>query len=285
MTDDAPSIKNILQKSIEFLERKAVSSPRLSAEWLIADALGYRRLDLYLRQEEIIPEDKLKQLRSWLKRRGDREPWQYIVGHAAFLELDLVVDSRVLIPRPETEELVAFLTNFYKENPPKRFLDLGTGSGAILLSLLKAFPELQGVGVDKSAAALEVAQINAQSIGLADRAEWVESNWWEKIQGSFDGIAANPPYLTSEEVLEAQPEVKDYEPYEALMAKEDGLADLKEILRGAIHHLNPGGHLILEMGIYQGQTLKTYAESLGYESVQVIKDLTKRDRFLWAMRE
>ena len=285
MTDDAPSIKNILQKSIEFLERKAVPSPRLSAEWLIADALGYRRLDLYLRQEEIIPEDKLKQLRSWLKRRGDREPWQYIVGHAAFLELDLVVDSRVLIPRPETEELVVFLTNFYKENTPKRFLDIGTGSGAILLSLLKAFPELQGVGVDKSAAALEVAQINAQSIGLADRAEWVESNWWEKIQGSFDGIAANPPYLTSEEVLEAQPEVKDYEPYEALIAKEDGLADLKEILRGGIHHLNPGGRLILEMGIHHGQTLKTYAESLGYQSVQVIKDLTKRDRFLWAMRE
>lgn len=280
MIDDAPSIKNILKKAVEFLERKSVPSPRLSAEWLIAEALQYKRLDLYLRQEEIIPENTLQQLRNWLKRRGDREPWQYIVGHAAFLDLDLFVDSRVLIPRPETEEMVVFLENHYRDNPPKHFLDLGTGSGAILLSLAKAFPTAKGVGVDKSAEALQVAQKNAESLGLQDRIQLTESSWLDGVEGLFDLIVSNPPYLTGEEVLTAEPEVKDYEPYSALMAKEDGLADLKIILQGAMNHLVPGGHLMMEMGIHHGESLKAYAKTVGYQSIEIIKDLTKRDRFL-----
>lgn len=284
MVDNAPSIKNILKKAIDFLERKSVPSPRLSAEWLIAEALQYKRLDLYLRQEEIIPEKTLQQLRDWIKRRGDREPWQYIVGHAAFLDLDLFVNSSVLIPRPETEEMVVFLENRYRNNPPKQILDLGTGSGAIILALLKAFPKAQGVGVDKSPDALQVAQRNAEALGVQDRIKFIESSWFDHVEGFFDIIVANPPYLTGDEVLEAEPEVKDHEPYSALMSKEDGLADLKEISRRAIHHLNPGGHLMMEMGIYHGEPLTTYTTTLGYTTVEVIKDLTKRDRFLSAIK-
>jgi release factor glutamine methyltransferase len=282
MVEEAPSIRNILQKSIQFLQKKEVPEAKLSAEWLMAEALGYKRLDLYLRQDEIIPPATLAKLRGWIKRRSEREPWQYIVGHAAFMDLDLKVDARVLIPRPETEELVVHLIESLKPINPKHLLDLGTGSGAILLSLLKAFPNAEGVGVDQSADALCVAKENATRLGLDGRTQWVQSNWLDGVEGLFDAIAANPPYLNAQEVLDAEPEVKDHEPYNALMAPDEGAADLKHILDHARHHLHPSGTLILEMGIHHGPLLKAHAEALGYKRVAILKDLSKRDRFLMA---
>lgn len=277
------TILETLQKAVAFLEKKGVPQARLSAEWLFAEALGCKRLDLYLRYESIVPEDVLAKLRTWVVRRANREPWQYIVGHAAFLDLELQVDPRVLIPRPETEELVMLLIEGATA-APQAIVDLGTGSGAIALALAKAYPEAVVVAVDKSQDALSVARHNAERLGLAARIHFLESNWFSALEGRFDWIVANPPYLTEDELLGAAPEVKEHEPKTALVALEEGRLDLEVILKGAMDYLNPAGIIALEMGIHHGEGLLRYAQGLGYGNCEVKNDLSGRARYFFAKK-
>ncbi len=278
-----PTLLETLQKTVAFFEKKGVPQARLSAEWLFAEALGCKRLDLYLRYTELMPEAVLVKLREWVARRGRREPWQYIVGHTPFLEIELKTDARALIPRPETEMLVATLLENASE-APRRILDLGTGSGAIALSLAHAYPEATIVAVDKSVHALALAKENAVRLNLDARVEFLQSDWFAAVTAEYDWIIANPPYLTPAELLTAEPEVKDYEPLNALVAAEEGRQDLDLILQGAYAHLKPGGLIALEMGISHGDWILKRGQELGYIKTDVKRDLTGRARFFFAQR-
>lgn len=277
----AEILRDALQKTIVFFEKKNVPQPRLSAEWLFAEGLGCRRLDLYLRYDTILDEVVLDKLREWVLRRVKREPWQYIVGHTPFLELDFITDARALIPRPETELLIANIIE-HAEKIPQRILDLGTGSGAIACALAKAFPEAEIVAVDKNEKALSLARLNAERLGLLNQIKFCLSDWFSSVKGSFDWIISNPPYLTQEELKSAEPEVKDYEPLDALVAADEGSADLKFILEKSRHYLNASGKLYLEMGIAHAGWIQTYAHSLGYSTCKVTKDWGGYDRFFEA---
>ncbi|MFW6354737.1 MAG: peptide chain release factor N(5)-glutamine methyltransferase, partial [Verrucomicrobiota bacterium] len=260
-----PTLLEILQRSAEFLGKAGVENPRLEAEWLLAHVLGCKRLQLYLDFERPMLPEVLDQLRPMVRRRAQREPLQYILGTTEFAGLELTVDRRALIPRPETEALVDELRGEYGTTPPPSVLDLGTGSGAIALALAAAWPGSSVTAVDRSPGALALARENAARTGLDARVEWLGGSWFGPLAGRvFDLIVSNPPYLAEAEWKSAAPEVRGHEPHEALVAPGEGLADLESLLREAPRYLTPGGCLALETGITQHEPLRAEAESVGY---------------------
>ncbi|GAB4278276.1 MAG: peptide chain release factor N(5)-glutamine methyltransferase [Opitutales bacterium] len=275
------TVMEVLNKAKTYLASKGVPQAKLDAEHLIADTLDCSRLDLYLQYDRPLDESELSVMRERVKRRSEREPLQYILGKAAFMDFFLKVDKRVLIPRPETEVLVEKIINTLT-SPPKRILDLGVGSGAITIALARAYPEAELFGVDLSAEALELAKENAKACEVAERITFKQSHWMDQVRGYFDLIVSNPPYLTEEEWACAEPEVQVYEPRQALVAGEDGLSDLTQIVRLAKSCLNPGGVLVLETGIDQHAALKSLAHEFGYVRCASEKDLSERDRYFFA---
>lgn len=271
------SILEVIQKTTDFFEQKGVPNPRIDAEWLVAHALGCKRLDLFLRFDKPLTEEELQRIRPLVKRRSLREPLQYIIGHVSFFDLDLLCDKRALIPRPETEELAEWLATH--ATAPKRVLDLGTGTGALALALAKAFPKAEVVAADISEAALSLAKENALRNDLDGRVTFVRSDWFESVDGTFDLIVSNPPYLTDEEVQSSEPEVKDHEPWSALAASAEGISDLKTILIDGFSRLNDGGMIACETGIAQHEKLKQIADATGYAESLSLNDLHRRSRF------
>jgi release factor glutamine methyltransferase len=197
-----------------------------------------------------------------------------ILGHRAFWRHRFRVTPDVLDPRPETEALVAEALRA----PFVRVLDLGTGSGAILLSLLADRPAATGLGTDVSAPALAVAAHNAAALGLADRAAFLRADWFDGVAGSFDLIVSNPPYIAEGEMAALAPEVRDWEPRLALTPGGDGLAAYRTIAAGAGAHLAPGGRLIVETGAAQGPAVAAIMAAAGLGPVRVLPDLAGRDR-------
>lgn len=277
------TVLEIIKKTTEFLAGKRIESPRLNAELLIGHALGLKRMQLYLQFERPLAEAELEKIRPLVRRRGLREPLQYIVGETEFHGLKLKVDRRALIPRSETEMLVAALVEECQP-PPARILDLGTGSGAIALALAQAFPVASVTAVDVSDEALALAAENASSTGLDGRVVWLRSNWFERVaaEARFELIVANPPYLTAEEAAEAAPEVREHEPKAALVAADGGLADLRTIIAAAPRYLAPGGRLALETGIAQHAELLRLVSAAGLSNPESRRDLSGRDRFVFA---
>ena len=278
------TLLEVLEKSTGFLEQKGVNDARLSAEWIMADSLGLKRLDLYLQFERPLAESELEGIREGIRRRSKREPLQYILGNVDFYGVNLKTDARALIPRPETEYLIELLHTKYLNREPTHILDLGTGTGAIAIALLNAFPEAQAVAVDQSEEAIQLAGENAEVTGVADRLTLKQSDWFEQVEGQFELIVANPPYLTDEEMKSAEPEVSDYEPAEALHAGKEGLDDLQVIIDGAMDYLIDGGMLALETGIAQHEALTQQAKAKGYTTIESIADLSRRPRFLIGLR-
>ncbi len=280
------TVLEIIAKTTEFFAGRGIESPRLQAELLVGHALGLKRMQLYLQFERPLTEPELETLRPLVRRRAKREPLQYIVGETEFCDLKLKVDSRALIPRPETELLVEILAEKTKDQPPARVLDLGTGTGAIALALAQQFSSAAVIAIDASDDALALARENAERTGLASRVTLVKSDWFSALgpESAFDLIVSNPPYLTAQEVAEATPEVREFEPSRALVADEAGMADLKTILRGAHARLALGGLLALETGIAQHAELTRFATELGYARIESHRDLTGRDRFVLAWK-
>lgn len=278
-----PTVLEIIKKTTEFLQGKGVESPRLNAEILVGHALGLKRMQLYLQFERALAETELAMIRPLVRRRGLREPVQYIVGETDFFGLRLKVDRRSLIPRPETELLVE-MTVARRTAPPENVLDLGTGGGAIALALARTWPAARVTAVDVSAAALELARENAAGTGTAAQVAFVESDWFDRLPagGRFDLIVGNPPYLSAQETAEASPEVREFEPRLALTPDGDGGGALRIILRDAPKFLAPGGLLALETGIGHHAELVRLAGELGLTGIESAKDLTGRDRFLFA---
>ena len=276
------TILEIIRKTSEFFARKGIEQPRLNAELIVGHCLGLDRMKLYLQFERPLSEPELIPIREQVRRRGLREPLQYVLGTAVFHDLKLKVDSRVLVPRPETEQMAERIRGRL-ESPPARIVDLGTGSGALALCLAMIYPEATVLGVDASPDALEVARSNAEAAALTGRVHFARSDWFESIPDAerFDLIVSNPPYLSEEEWASAAPEVRIHEPKVALVGSDGGYGDLERILETSRDRLEPGGHLVLETGIDQHARLMAVAESLGYPVIESLRDWSDRDRFLW----
>ncbi len=278
------TVLEVIKKTTEFFSAKGIESPRLNAELLVGAALGLKRMQLYLQFERPLSEAELEKVRPLVRRRGQREPLQYILGETEFCGLRLRTDRRALIPRPETELLVEIVVAACAV-PPARVLDLGTGSGAIALALAKAFPAAEVMAVDRSPEALALARENAAAAGLERSVTLAESDWFSSVaSGPFDLIVANPPYLSADETAETAVEVRQFEPSAALTAADEGRADLLAIIRSAPGFLLPGGLLALETGINQHATLRAAAEAVGLVEYVSRQDLTGRDRYVLARR-
>jgi release factor glutamine methyltransferase len=279
------NVLEVVKKTSEFFAAKGIESPRLNAELLIGHALGLARMRLYLEFERPVTDAELAVIRELVRRRGRREPLQYVLGFTEFSGLRLKIDRRALIPRPETELFVETVVARCIA-PPGRILDLGTGSGAIGLALAKAFPDARVAAADASAEALSLAAENAESTGLAGRISFIESDWFDRLPPgpAYDLIASNPPYLSDAEAAAAAPEVRDHEPLRALAAGAEGFADLAEIIAGSAPLLAPGGMLALETGIAHHALAAAAAGSAGFSRTESIQDLTGRDRFFLAWR-
>ncbi len=277
------TVLEILKRTAEFLARHGVENSRLNAELLVGHSLGLKRMQLYLQFERPLTEPELANLRPLVKRRSDREPLQYIVGSTDFAGITLKVDRRALIPRPETELLVEFAKVKFP-HAPAGILDLGTGSGALALALAHLFPTATITAVDLNPAALELAAENAALLNCADRVHFLQSNWFERLppESTFELIVANPPYLSDQETKETEPEVRNFEPGDALASGPTGLEAVEAIVQTARAHLSPSGLLMMETGISQHARLVELARTRGYSQVESRHDLTGRDRFILA---
>lgn len=291
-------VAEALQALTVYLGRYGIEDSGTDAEWLLSFVLHCKRLELFLTPDRVLTAEQTERLRALSVRRAQREPLQYIVGEVDFFGQKLHVDQRVLVPRPETEELVyqmqQYLTeNFFKESSSfpdiadeeqksLAILDLGTGSGAIAIALAALFPNVKLTAVDRSAEALTVAEKNSIENNVRERISFVQSNWFSNIKGTFDVIISNPPYVSEEEYRSLQPEVRCFEPKGALTASEAGLADLKHILLKAPAYLKRGGLLVMETGCTQHAALRTYTKTLDYVKIQSTLDLSHRERYFWA---
>lgn len=285
------SLLEIITKTTDFFASKGVESARYNAEQVIGHALGLKRMQLYLQFERLLAEAELEKIRPLVKRRAMREPLQHIIGTVEWGGVTLKSDKRALVPRPETESLLELVL----ERKPAadggadgaaalRVLDLGTGTGALALGIAKAWAEARVSAIDASDEALALARENAAANGLADRVEFMKSDWFAALPegAQFEVIVSNPPYLTDEEVAEAEPEVRLHDPRAALVAADAGLADLRRIIAGAAARLAPGGLLALETGIAQHAELLAAVAAAGLREGESRKDLSGRDRFVLA---
>lgn len=282
------TVLEVLQKSSKFLESKKVEHPRLNAELLIGHALGLKRMQLYLEFERLLPEAELEKIRPLIRRRSQREPLQHIIGSVEFAGIELKVDRRALIPRPETEYLVELLKAAWlaKGSEPKLVIDLGTGSGALALALATQWPTARVWATDASEEALSLTTENCEALGLGDRVTVLQSDWFGAVSKAerFDVIVANPPYLTAAEVEETAPEVKNFEPAMALSTAEDGMDAITAIVKSAGDFLQPGGLLAMETGIAQHAVICEMLATAGYSEIESRRDLTGRDRFVFARK-
>lgn len=249
------------------------------ARILLAHAWGVARSEITLRMTDTLPEPVLAAFQKSCVARADGKPVSRLIGSRAFWKDVFIVTTDVLDPRPETEVLVERAAS----EPFERVLDLGTGSGCILLSLLREHMAT-GVGSDVSKAALNVAQRNAEALDLADRVTWRLSNWFEQIEGAFDLIVSNPPYIAQSEMPTLSPEVRLHDPQIALTPGGDGLDAYRRITEGAGAHLAANGRLMVEIGPTQGAAVRDMMRLQGFEDIEIAPDLDGRDRIVWGRK-
>lgn len=282
------TVLEVIQKSTEFLTRKGVESPRLQAEHLLAHLLKLPRMKLYLSFERPLTPAEADAMRELVRRRGQREPLQYIVGSICFCGLEIAVNRHVLVPRPETELLAEagwqFLSSL-KSHPPTA-LDFGTGSGCIAIALAVKCPGARITATDVSPEAIELARRNAESNGVREKIEFFcgEGLGMLMTHSRFDLIISNPPYIPSGEIEMLQPEVRDFEPRGALDGGPDGLDVFRLLAVQAGSFLNPGGRLLLEFGDGQASALTQMFEAQKWVVEAVREDYTHRQRILVVLR-
>ena len=286
---DSWTILRMILWSAEYLSDKGVETGRLDAEWLLSSALGVNRLQLYLEYDRPLSSEEREAFKPLLRRRANREPLQYIIGRTGFRQLELKTDSRVLIPRPETEVLVQAVLDWAAAGGGSmgRVWDVGTGTGAVALSLAVEGICSRVVASDVSPEALSVAAENAERYDPSGLVQFRKGPLFEPLEEGerFDIIVSNPPYIADGERGELQPEVRDWEPPEALFAGEDGLGVIRQLVAGAPEHLRAGGLLALECGLGQAKGIATDLGATGaFAAVRVLPDLTGRPRFVLAER-
>jgi release factor glutamine methyltransferase len=283
------TVLEVIQRSTHFLARKGVDSPRLQAELLLAHLLALPRMQLYLNFERDLSEKEAGGFRELIKRRGQREPLQQIIGSTSFCGLEILVNRAVLVPRPETEVLAEhgwqFLGAPSAPGPqPPTALDFGTGSGCIAVAIAANAPRAEISALDLSADALALASENASRNGVARRISFVQGDGFSGLPPGkqFTLIAANLPYIPTGEIAKLQPEVRDYEPRQALDGGQDGLAFYRRFAAEALPFLRPGGKAMLEFGDGQAESLRQILQSQNWIVERIIEDYTHRPRILVA---
>lgn len=268
-----------LRAAIPLLRDAGIPDAARDARLLLAHASGIApdRLTLHL-PDDLAPE-AVARFHAAITARTHRQPLSQITGQRLFWGRSFRVTPDVLDPRPETELLVQAAL----QAPFATMLDLGTGSGCILLSCLADMPNAQGLGIDLSAAALAVARLNADALNLP-QARFARSDWFAAVTGSYDLITANPPYIAADEMSALSPEVRHYEPHMALTPGGDGLDAYRAIARGAGAHLVPGGRLLLEIGPSQSAAVSEMLAAAGLPEAQTLTDLDGRDRVVAVMK-
>ena len=274
------TVLEVLQATTAYFKKHNVENPRLNAEHLLAHVLGRKRIELYLEFERELTEAELAPLRELVKRRGEGEPLQHLLGTVEFCGHVFVCDKRAMVPRPETEELVEFLKSKI-QNPKSKILDVGTGSGVIALSLAAEFPAAEIVAVDISDDALALAWENAERLALADRVRFLKNHLVENVEGAFDLIVANLPYISTQDRHILSREVL-HDPAVAVFAGARGEELVRELIAQAPSRLRPGGMLALEIGIGQSDALLSVLAEKNYRDISSKTDYSGVTRFLFA---
>lgn len=256
-----------------------IPEAELDARLLLEYVCGTDRSTLFAHGDKDVTGQQRACYETCIGRRSLREPLQHITGEQNFMGLDFLVNEHVLIPRQDTEILVEEVMLDLHDG--MRILDMCTGSGCILLSLLQYSNDCTGVGADVSEQALQVARQNAQCLGKSEVTEFLCSNLFEKVEGKFDIIVSNPPYIRSDVIETLMPEVRDHEPRMALDGYEDGLFFYREIIRQAGMHLCHGGRLYFEIGYDQAQQVSELMRQMGFEEITVKQDYAHLDRVVY----
>jgi release factor glutamine methyltransferase len=290
------TILEVINKTTPYFEKQGIESPRLTIELLLAHLLKKKRMQLYLEFERDLDEKTLEALRGMVKRRVAGEPLQYITGETEFYGLKLMVDKRVLIPRPETELLVETVAGRVKtedggqkaeggeRKEVAKIVDVGTGSGCIAIALAKKLPTAEITAIDVSEEALEVARGNAKLHQVEKNIRFLESDLLEIVPSGFvaDAIVSNPPYIADGEMAKLPKEVRDFEPVRALAAGEDGLKVIRRLVMNARRFLSSSGFMALEIGAGQRVAVEEIFGQRGWDVVEVVKDLQGHERVIVA---
>jgi release factor glutamine methyltransferase len=291
MLPETWTILKVLKWTTAYFKSHHVEQPRATAEILLAHTLGVGRVDLYVQYDRPLEEDELGRFKEYIRRRIQREPVAYIVGKKEFWSMDFDVSPDVLIPRPETETLVEAALMIVPAEPtaaPLKIVDLGTGSGAVVVAVASERPGHEFYAVDRSEEVLAVAQGNARAHGLDKTVTFLQGDWFDAIRGKglcFDVIISNPPYISTPELEELPPEISRHEPWEALDGGADGLDAIRLIVREASDYMAPGGWLLFEIGHDQwARVEKLMSAAKAYSDIDVMKDYGRRDRVARARR-
>lgn len=279
------TILKLIEWTTSYFDSHKIEGARASAEILLASALGLKRIDLYMRYDQPLSLQELAIFKALIKRRVKREPVAYIIGNKEFWSMDLDVTKDVLIPRPDTECLVEQALAYVpgkNSNEVWKILELGTGSGAIILSMATQRPQHRYFASDRSKKALTVAEGNAKKHHLSDAILFFAGDWFNPIKNNihnFDMILSNPPYIPNKVIADLEPEIALYEPKIALDGGKDGLDSLNLIINQAPSFLKPAGFLILEIGFDQKEKISEIASNCSkYELIRVVKDYAGHDR-------
>jgi release factor glutamine methyltransferase len=279
------TVLEAIQKSADFLGKKNVESPRLQTELLLAHLLKMPRMKLYLNFERLLTPTETDALRELVKRRGQREPLQHIVGSTSFCGYEIAVNRHALVPRPETEILAEEGWKFLGEKETSA-LDFGTGTGCIAIALAAKCPSAKIVATDVSTDALALAKENTARNKVAERIEFLQGDGFTALPdgAKFDLIISNPPYIPSSEIKTLQPEVRDFDPYAALDGGADGLDFYRKLAAEAKPFLKPNGKIMLEFGDGQADAIKSIFENEKWIVEAVKEDYSQRARILIAKK-
>ncbi len=280
------TIKKLIDWTTQYFKNHAIEDPRLDVELLLSHVLKKQRIFLYTDFEQIVNPEELAQFKSYIQKRVKGISTAAIIGEKDFMGLTFHVNENVLIPRPDTETWLEKVIQYHRGDPDIEVADLGTGSGAILLSFLYYCKEAKGVGVDISPKALEVAKENGEQLKLSDRATWLEGDYIDALPAEtlYDGILTNPPYIPSADIPGLAQEVRS-EPLLALDGGDDGLIFYLRLAEKAADHLKPGGFLAMEFGIHQWEPILDLFKATGqFEDFEVIKDYGGIERAIYCKK-
>ena len=272
------TVNNALRRAASRLSKAGVATPDRDVRRLMAHVLDVEMAELSARGSDILPDRINKAFETIIERREGREPVSHLVGYRDFWTSRFKVTPDVLDPRPETETLVACAL----EGSFERVLELGVGSGAVLISLLLERPGARGVGTDISAEAVLIAGQNAEALGVADRITLPLSDWFDDVGGRYDLIVSNPPYIAASEMAALAPEVRQFEPRSALTDEQDGLSAYRKIAERASQFMNTNGRVLVEIGPTQAAEVVSLFTEAGFSEVRIHKDFDGRDRVVEA---
>lgn len=275
----ANTLGSAFEQAFQMLKEAGVGEARLDARLLVAHATENETATIFGFPERPIENQQVLLLEASLRRRIAREPMAYILKTREFWSLPFIVSSDTLVPRPDSETLIeAVLEHIPETRRNLSILDLGTGSGCLLLSLLSKFSNAIGIGVDASEAALDIAKQNAAALGLEERATFVVSDWTEKVEDQFDIVIANPPYIPSSDIPNLEADVAQYEPLSALDGGANGLDSYRKILRQLPKVLTDDASIFLESGAGQASAVSEMVREIGFQHIETKKDLAGIER-------